>query len=209
MNDLCRGLAMKDIYIAFLASNYKSGKFIRAFTRTRYSHVALSSSPQLSEMYSFSRQYYNTPFVAGFVRELPSRYLYNGTDTPVKVCKVSVSDAHYEQILSTIHTFMKNKKQMRYNFLSAFAYPLHKSVKIRDAYICIEFVRFVLGIHDFLTIPQLEKRLSGSVVYEGGMRALANTSSDMDDYFDRKSFFYQLSHTTADLALLIRRLPTK
>lgn len=200
---------MKDIYIAFLASNHKSGKFIRAFTRTRYSHVALSSSPQLSEMYSFSRQYYNTPFVVGFVRELPSRYLYKGKDTPVKVCKVSVSDARYEQILATIHTFMKNKEQMKYNFLSAFFYPLHKSVKIRDAYICIEFIRFILGIQDFLTIPQLEKRLNDCVVYEGGIRALTSADSATDDYFERKSFFYQVRHTTADLALLIRRLPIK
>ena len=200
---------MKDIYIAFLASNYKSGKFIRALTRTRYSHVVLSESPQLSEMYSFSRQHYNTPFVAGFVRELPSRYLHNGMDTPVKVCKISISDARYMWILSTIHSFMKRRELMKYNFFSALASPLHKSVKIPNAYICIEFIRFILGIKRFLTIPQLEKRLAGCVIYEGGLRALTNGSEGTDDYFERKSIFYQISHTTIDLVRLIRRIPTR
>ena len=201
---------MKDIYIVFLASNYKSGKFIRTFTRARYSHVALSNSPRLAEMYSFSRRYYNTPFVAGFVRELPSRYLYNGTDTPVKVCKVSISDERYEWIMNTVVTFMKNREQMKYNFLSTLTYPLHRSVKVRDAYICIEFIRMILGIPDFLTIPQLEKRLGDSVVYEGGIRALAQTGSVTDDYFEKKSFRFKISHTIVDLAHLIRRvLPIK
>lgn len=196
---------MKDIYIVFLASNYKSGKFIRTFTRTRYSHVALSNSPHLAEIYSFSRQYYNTPFVAGFVRELPSRYLCNGMDTPVKVCKVSISDARYEWVMKIVMTFMKNKEHMKYNFLSALTYPLHRSVKIRDAYICIEFIRMILGISDFMTIPQLEKRLNKCVVYEGGIRALANTGSITDDYFEKKSIKFIISHTIADLAHLIRR----
>lgn len=99
---------------------------------------------------------------------------------------------------------------MKYNFLSALTYPLHRSVKVRDAYICIEFIRMILGIHDFLTIPQLEKRLGDCVVYEGGIRALAQTSSITDDYFEKKTFRFKISHTMADLALLIRRvLPIK
>lgn len=200
---------MKNIYIAFLASNYKSGKFIRFLTRTRYSHVVLSESPQLSEMYSFARQHYNTPFVAGFVRELPSRYLHNGTDTPVKVCKISISDARYEWILSMVRSFMKKQKLMKYNFFSALAYPLHRSVKIPNAYICIEFIRLILGIKHFLTIPQLEKHLRNCVIYEGSLRALTNGCQNEDDYFEHKSFFYRIGRGAADLALLIRRIPTR
>ncbi len=94
---------------------------------------------------------------------------------------------------------------MKYNFLSALTYPLHRSVKIRDAYICIEFIRMILGISDFMTIPQLEKRLNKCVVYEGGIRALANTGSITDDYFEKKSIKFIISHTIADLAHLIRR----
>lgn len=196
---------MKDIYIVFLASNYKSGKFIRTLTKTKYSHVAMSNSPQLTEMYSFSRHYYNTPFVAGFVRELPSRYLCNGADTPVKVCKISITDERYEWIMKIVRSFMKNRKQMKYNFLSALTYPLHKSVKIRNAYICIEFIRMILGIQRFLTIPQLEKQLNEYVIYEGGIRALAKSDSITDDYFEKKSFRFKVSHTMADLVHLIRR----
>lgn len=196
---------MKDIYIVFLASNYKSGKFIRTLTKTKYSHVALSNSPQLTEMYSFSRHYYNTPFVAGFVRELPSRYLCDGTDTPVKVCKISITDERYEWIMKIVRSFMKNREQMKYNFLSALTYPLHRSVKIRDAYICIEFIRMILGIQRFLTIPQLEKQLNGYVIYEGGIRALAKSDSITDDYFEKKSFRFKVSHTMTDLVHLIRR----
>ena len=98
---------------------------------------------------------------------------------------------------------------MKYNFFSALVYPLHKSVKIPNAYICIEFIRFILGIKRFLTIPQLEKRLAGCVIYEGGLRALTNGSESTDDYFERKSIFYQISRTTADLVRLIRRIPTR
>ena len=41
---------MKEIYIVFLASNFRSGQAIRLLTRGDYNHVALSLTPQLDRL---------------------------------------------------------------------------------------------------------------------------------------------------------------
>ena len=104
---------MKDIYVVFLSSNSKIGAFIRGFTRYRFSHIALSESPSLEKMYSFARKYHNTPFVGGFVIELPSRYFISEKKVPVKVCRIPLDDEEYDKVIARIDSFKKNSRPIQ------------------------------------------------------------------------------------------------
>lgn len=198
---------MKDIYVAFLTSNYKTSAFIRRFTRYKFSHVALSESPCLEKMYSFARKYQNTPFVGGFVIELPSRYFISDKKVPVKVCAVSLEDDEYDKVMARIASFQKTPDQYKYNYFSALAYWFNRPYKKKDAFICIEFVLYALGIDEFMTIKEFEKRLSDSVVYEGTMDEIvaesAKKKSSDDEFFEKQTVWYSVKNLSKDIATLI------
>ena len=197
---------MKDIYVVFLASNYKVSAFIRSFTRYKYSHIALSETPNLEKMYSFARKYKNTPFVGGFVIELPSRYFISEKKVPVKVCALSLEDSEYERVMARIASFKQSPEQYKYNYFSALAYWFKRPFKKKDAFICIEFVLYALGIDEFMTIKEFEKRLSECVVYEGTMDEIVDEKAKFeksDSYFDKKSVWFNVKHFSKDMAKLI------
>ena len=198
---------MKDIYVAFLSSNYWTGAFIRQFTRYKFSHVALSETPDLEKMYSFARKYRNTPFVGGFVIELPSRYFVSEKKVPVKVCKLTLSDEEYEKVMARIASFKQTPDQYKYNYFSALAYWFKRPYRKKDAFICIEFVLYALGVDRFMTIKELERLLSDSVVYEGTMDELIAESARQaggDDYFEKKSMWFMVKNFTKDIAHLAK-----
>ena len=198
---------MKDIYVVFLTSNYKVSAFVRKFTRYKYSHIALSETPNLEKMYSFARKYKNTPFVGGFVIELPSRYFISEKKVPVKVCALSLEDSEYDKVMARIASFKQSPEQYKYNYFSALAYWFKKPFKKKDAFICIEFVLYALGIDEFMTIKEFEKRLSNNVVYEGYMDEIVKESAKRDksgdDFWEKQSIWYSVKNFSKDIATLI------
>ena len=197
---------MKDIYVVFLTSNFKVSAFVRRFTRYKYSHIALSETPNLEKMYSFARKYKNTPFVGGFVIELPSRYFISEKKVPVKVCALSLEDSEYDKVMARIASFKQSPEQYKYNYFSALAYWFKKPFKKKDAFICIEFVLYALGIDEFMTIKEFEKRLSDCVVYEGTMDEIVDEKARFeksDSFFDKKSTWFHVKQFSKDMAKLI------
>ncbi|MBE6587900.1 MAG: hypothetical protein E7647_05745 [Ruminococcaceae bacterium] len=197
---------MKNVYVVFLASNYKTSAFIRKFTRYKFSHVAISETPTLDKMYSFARKYQNTPFVGGFVIELPSRYFISEKKVPVKVCAIPLEDSEYDKVMARIASFKQTPDQYKYNYFSALAYWFKKPFKKKDAFICIEFVLYALGIDKFMTIKELEKRLCDNVVFEGTMDEIVDEKAKNEksgDYFEKKSVWFTVKNFSKDIATLI------
>jgi|GEM_PF-1156458 len=160
---------MKKVYIVFLASNFKSGKFIRFITRGRYNHVALSLTPEIAKMYSFARSNYYQPMLGGFEIELPDRYITGVLDVETKICAYEVSDERFEEICTRLGYMTENKRKTHYNALSLLTYPFSRTVKIEHTYTCIDFLTELLGIGQGYTIGKLERQLSDNTVYVGAL----------------------------------------
>ena len=157
-------------------------------------------------MYSFARKYRNAPFVGGFVIELPSRYFISEKKVPVKICGISLEDEEYERVMARIGTFKKTPEQYKYNYFSALAYWFKRPYRKKDAFICIEFVLYALGLDEFMTIKEFEKRLSNNVVFEGTMDEIVNEGAKFmrdDSYFEKKSLWFSVKNLTKDIATLI------
>lgn len=177
---------MKKIYIVFIASNFKSGKLIRFFTRGRYNHIAFSHEPYISEVYSFARYNYYESLLGGFGPEYSNRYLCQGKDIAIKICQYDVAEGHYERIKEKLDYYGKTKT--RYNILSVLTYPLKKQVELPDTHTCISFMLELLELNNNITINKLETMLSKSVIYEGNLsnRLSYVAALDEDEFFVRK-----------------------
>ena len=130
----------KYLYVVFSSTPNKMGTLIRGFTGGQYNHVSIALDESLSQMYSFARRYYHTPFYGGFVKESVSRYHINERCAHIRICRLSVTDAQYRSLESHLADMLKRQDRYLYNHLSALTVPLRRRVKIRDAYICVDFV---------------------------------------------------------------------
>lgn len=178
---------MKKIYIVFIASNFKSGKLIRFFTRGKYNHVAFSNEPYVSELYSFARYNYYESLLGGFGPEYSNRYLSEGRDIKIKVCQYEVTQEHYERIMEKLDYYGQAKT--RYNILSVLTYPFKKQVDLPNTHTCISFMLELLELEKSITINKLEEMLSSNVIYEGNLsnRLSYIAPPDEDEFFVRKN----------------------
>ncbi len=181
---------MKKIYIAFLQTQFKTGKTIRFLTHNKYNHVCISFEPSTKEMYSYARYNYHEPFMAGFGIEYTDRYYVAEEMTCIKLCEYPVDDAHYERIKEAVGYYKQNIDKTRYNFFDIIMYPFQKHVNLMLAHTCISFVLELLERNDVHTIGQLEKSLpSDSVIFEGRLDEFENFSPShgLTDFYEKRS----------------------
>ncbi len=206
----------KSIYVIFLQTPFKIGKLIRFVTNYKYNHTSISFSENADVLYSFARYNKNSPFVGGFLEESPLRYIKD-TDkrTCVKVFKINLEDKYYNCVKSYIEDIKNNKSEYMYNLFSAMLYPLHKQVKIKNAYICIEFVINVLKIANVLpedykskySFSLLAKDLNEYKIYEGDINSiLSNNIYEGDVFFEKINRKKVFTDTIKSLCTLSHRL---
>ncbi len=181
---------MKKIYIAFLQTQFKTGKTIRLLTHNRYNHVCISLYPSTKEMYSYARYNYHEPFMAGFGIEYTDRYYEAPEMSGIKMCEYTVDDDHYERIKEAISYYMQNIEKTRYNFFDVLMYPFQKHINIMLTHTCISFVLELLERNDVHTIGQLEKSIPESdVIFEGRLDEFENFSPSRSvvDFYEKRS----------------------
>ena len=200
---------MNYVYVVFFTTNTHMGRLIRFSTRNKFNHVSFSIDPNLNTMYSFARYKINSPIRGGFVTEKPERYLYNGEQINIKICSLALGDEEYERILKELDYFEKHKDQMTYNTFNAILSVFNKKLIMKNAYTCLEFVAYLLNIHEIMTIGELEDRLKNNIVYHGNMQ---KTTTKMDDteacdtYFNKRDILEVFTDTALHLGRIFKRL---
>lgn len=179
---------MKYVYIVFSSTPYKIGKLIRRFTGEEYNHVSISLDKELTQMYSFARRFYRTPFYGGFVKESRARYHLNGIPSKIKICRMAVSDGDHDALAKRLQAMYDRREQYLYNHLSVATIPFHRLVILKDAHVCTEFVAqqlhqlgMPLNPKKYYSVGTLEKLLQDRVIYTGD----ALPADGSDPFFDR------------------------
>ncbi len=195
------------MYVLFSRQNTKIGRVIRVFLRnSRYSHVALSLDEKLYEVYSFSRLRHDSPFSGCFVREYPKHYIIKGMDVPVKICRVDMTQEQYAEACRKLEDCIKRSDSMIYNLFDAAVLPLGKRYRLKDAYTCVSFTSYIIGMDDVADIGDLESRLDDYAIYEGGLKRIFEergiSEPENDDYFERHGSIA----AARDLKTLVKRL---
>ena len=197
------------LYVIFSSTPFKMGRLIRFFTRAKYNHVSLSIDPALGEIYSFARRHRNTPFYGGFVRESGTRFRCGNKLSHVQICELPITEAQYREAKAILETMKAHSEEYVYNFFSAFLYPLHRRVRLPNAYTCVEFVADFLvklgvpslpdQVHHY-SIKELERVLAVHSVYCG----VCPLPIEKDGFDQHQSFFRATALTAKSHAKLIK-----
>ncbi len=196
----------RPVFVMIAHTNTAMGGLVKHFTKGYYNHAAITFSPDLSKLYSFSRYYVNTPNVGGFVVEKPARYLSEEEPTPIKLYILPADDEDYAKIRKKIDGFVKNRKKYIYNSFGAVSSSMGKKKKIKDAYTDAEFVAHILEIKNVHTVEDLEKVLEHYRIYTGTIQKYLHGEYECDEvYYERQSFARVFYGTVSHFTKLAKR----
>lgn len=148
---------MDYIYIIVAQTSTKPARLFRFVTKKPYNHVSLSSSADLSEMYSFCRTY--RPFIlpATFNREIVGKGTLGQFDfIPCEIYRVKVTAEQKAEYNKLIQHFADNRKIYSYNILGLVPLYLKKNWARDKNFVCSQFVAYTM---ERIGIP-LEKPFS-------------------------------------------------
>jgi hypothetical protein len=130
-----------EVYFVFTDTKTSLGRLIKRFTNHPYSHVSLSFSRDLSEVYSFGRKNIDNPFGGGFVKEDMSNQFFQRAQCAVFSC--TVTKIEYELMKEFVKRIEDTQEQYKYNFLGLFGVLFEKTIERESAYFCSQFVATV------------------------------------------------------------------
>jgi len=169
----------ENIYIVFSSTSTKMGSLIRFVTRYKYNHVSLSFDKNIHTLYSFARYNKTIPLVGGFVEESVLRYYDDNKNwAQVKICEIPISVEKHDKLQEYIKKIKTKSDEYIYNSFSAALVPLHKKIKIKNSFTCLEFIDFILDEFNiessvnskkFCSVFDLDCLLSKYLVYEGSL----------------------------------------
>ncbi len=175
-----------DAYIVFSRTNTGIGKLIRKVTNNTYNHTSLCLDGKFYQLFSFARKYANNPLQGGFVIETPVRYLSDGADITVKVCRIDGEVFPIGDMEKRLDAVRSEEKSYIYNTYGAIVSPFKIKFSPYRTFTCVEFATYVLGIKkNIYSVRQLEKIFDKNKVYEGSYKFLVENYKDYfpdDDY---------------------------
>ncbi|MBE6893359.1 MAG: hypothetical protein E7482_05040 [Ruminococcaceae bacterium] len=202
-------------YVAFLSTPYKMGEFIRKMTGFPYNHTAISLSPKMKYLYSFSRHYKNAPFYGGFTKESVLRYRKKDNFAKIKICAVPVSEENYQKAKKRLEFFANHSEEHIYNMISAACFPFKTRVRIKHSYTCVEFVLSMLEKYSeipvlknkkFCSIKELSALLEDYKIYEGSAeKFIENACWEGDTFPQEKGKWFYWKKTALNNGKLVYR----
>lgn len=168
---------MKKIYLILMQTNTIPARFIRLFTRYKYSHVALSFSDDCNLVYSFGRKKVNNFIDAGFVIESKNGPFFKKfNNTTCTIYEVDITEDQYEKAVKIMEFMKHNDFKYGYDFLGAFLRYFRIPISFKNRYVCSYFVAEVLEKSDiykfnkptYCILPKDFSEIGDfKVVYEG------------------------------------------
>lgn len=204
-------MKQKKVYIFFFETPFRTGKVIRFLTRNKYSHVALSFKPDTKCIYSFARQRYHEPFMAGFGVESTDRYArFDGAPINIRVCEYKVAEDMYRRMKLAIAKYRAVQSLTRYNFIDLLTYPFGKHIKLEYTHTCVSFLAEIIEREDLRTIGQLQRELEDRIIYEGPIDGFEKfPSRGSFDFYERRAHWLVYASSAAVMGSLAVRVVRK
>lgn len=206
------------IYVILTQSVAKTGKMIQMFTKAKYSHASISLDKDLNKMYSFARLKYHTPLVAGFTKEnIDTLSLGHEDKVNVKVFRIPVTNNQYKKLERNIEYFKQNSARYKYNFFKLIFYLTPFEFKIKDTYVCTEFVSECLAsvgikrkkiLKNKLLPTEIIEILKEYEYYSGDLLEYAKTinhSCCSSNFFEKENIFVMMGKTIKQIIVLLYR----
>lgn len=133
------------IYIIQMHTYTMPARLIKLVTHYKYSHIAISLTPECDKIYSFGRKELNSILNSGFVIEYKNGEFFNKfNETNCRIFEIDVTKKQYEK-LKEIMKYMKLHSDIyKYDFLGIVLRFFRIPIRFKNRYVCSFFVADVL-----------------------------------------------------------------
>lgn len=128
----------RKVFILLTKFPDNGSKAMHLITNFQYTHASVGLDEDMNTFYSF--------VVKGFIVEKITRYIRPGWEPlPCLLYELDVAEEVYQDIKERLNGFVENKKTMHYTRLGLLLCLLHIPCRIKNHYICSQFVAEVLN----------------------------------------------------------------
>lgn len=193
----------RSLFIMLSGTATGIGRTIRRFSGCNYNHVSLSLDPTFRSWVSFARYVRDVPLAGGFVRESAERFFAMEGPIPVKIHRIYVDEARWQQLDALFST--AGNTRLIYNSFQILATVFGRHWTVTGAYTCLDFASAVLG-RDYGSLSALETDLECGLIYEGDYKELlTDDGSRTDAYFTQRGFRQGTADTARHFGRLVYR----
>lgn len=167
----------KYIYLVFTKTGTWLSKLIYFFSNIKYAHASISFDNCFTKMYSFGRTNPDNPFSGGFVVENLNEGVYKKfSECECLIYRIAVTEEQYFSLQKQVDKFIKNRNQLKYNFLGLCSVLINIPLNRKNYYFCSQFVSEILikgNILDCKKVPELIRTdelysiTDSEIIYEG------------------------------------------
>lgn len=134
------------VYITLHEGKSAFSNAIKKFTKSTYSHAAISFDPDLKKMYSYGIDGSKKGIVGGFITENIDN---KPADKHVAVYAIFLKKADFEKLKDTIEDFAVNVGKTTYSYINLIlAYIFKIPLNMKRSMVCSQFVDKVLKLTD-------------------------------------------------------------
>lgn len=145
-----KGRDIKPIFIVTSWTNTPAGKVIRTYTRSIYTHAAISLDTSLEKLYTFNADN-KLNKLGGFSIESIKDYISYYKNTRIKVNCFFVKLREFHIIQDALDKMIKNQKSTTYDYKNIFNVILNRVKTTSDdamSMICSQFCEFIVHLAD-------------------------------------------------------------
>ena len=133
------------IYIIQMHTHTIPARLIKLVTHYKYSHIAISLTPECNQIYSFGRKELNSIINSGFVAENKNGEFFNKfNETTCRIFEIEVTKKQYRKLKKIIKYMKIHSNLYKYDFIGIVLRFFKIPVRFKNKYVCIFFVAEVL-----------------------------------------------------------------
>ncbi len=144
---------MKKIYIIQMHTKTIPSRFIKLFTRYKYSHIAISFDKSCNVIYSVGRKKYNTILDAGFVEDYKyGEFFKKFKDTSCRIYELNVTNEQYNKLKEKIIYIRDHEELFKYDYFGLIFRYFKLPIIFKNKYVCSYLIAKLLeesGIYKF------------------------------------------------------------
>ena len=169
---------MKKIYIIQMHTQTLPSRFIKFFTKYRYSHIAIAFHKSCNVLYSAGRKKYNSFLNAGFKEEYKNgKFFKKFINTKCRIYELKISNIQYNYLKKKIIYMKKHTYLYKYDYFGIILRYFKVPVNFKNRYVCSYLIAYLLNeagiVHfdkplyfiepkDFENIPNIKEIYHGS-----------------------------------------------
>lgn len=133
------------IYVIQMHTHTMPSRLIKLFTHYKYSHIAISLTPECDKIYSFGRKELNSIINSGFVIENRDGDFFNKfNETTCRIFEIEVTKKQYRNLKKIIKYMKIHSDLYKYDFIGIVLRFFKIPVRFKNRYVCSFFVADVL-----------------------------------------------------------------